>query len=125
MIFLKVVSGPYRQNGPYCVDKPNVETDPTGCPMLTAPPWMLTLDGHKPSFCMFASATTLKASLISNMVTSSCFTPDCENSLGMAKAGAMVKSIGAVAASANAARQNNYNYQQEVQIYTTITIYPS
>ena len=48
-------------------------------------------------------ATAEKASLISHSDTSSCLTPVVWSNFGMARAGAIVKSMGAVAASANPA----------------------
>lgn len=72
-----------------------------GWPIDTAPPLAFTISGFKSNFFILAMATTEKASLISHKATSSFSTPvDC-NSLGMTRAGAIVKSIGAVAASAN------------------------
>jgi len=70
--------------------------------MLTAPPSTLTLLGSRPSLRMFASATTLKASLISHNAMSSTPRPAFFITFGIASAGATVKSIGVVAASANA-----------------------
>jgi len=42
-----------------------------GCPKLTAPPCMLTLDGSRSNFIILAKTTTLKASFISHNATSS------------------------------------------------------
>lgn len=68
--------------------------------MLTAPPFTLTVAGSRPNFLMFAKATTLKASLISHREMSETLRFDCCRSFGTASEGAMVKSMGAVAASA-------------------------
>ena len=70
--------------------------------MLTAPPWTLTFEDSRPSSCMLTSETTLNASLISHNATSSALTPACSSTLGMTSEGVIVKSTGAVAASANA-----------------------
>lgn len=48
---------------------------PMGCPRDTAPPLTLTFEGSMSNILMFASTTTLKASLISNMAMSSIFRP--------------------------------------------------
>ena len=68
--------------------------------MLTAPPCILTFPGSSPHFLIFARATTLNASFTSNIATSSWLTPACFKHLGIARAGAIVKSMGAQAASA-------------------------
>ena len=71
-----------------------------GCPRETAPPWTFTMDGSSSISLMLASATTLKASLISNREMSSFVRPQRERTLVMAATGAVGKSIGASAASA-------------------------
>lgn len=46
-----------------------------GCPRDTAPPWMLTFAGSRSNILILANTTTLKASLISHIWTSSFFNP--------------------------------------------------
>lgn len=72
---------------------------PNGCPKATAPPCRFTFSSPRFSSFKLASATTLKASLISNASISSCFTPACFNAFGIARAGAVVNFDGAFAAS--------------------------
>lgn len=72
---------------------------PRAWPMATAPPCRLTLSSLKLSSFMLASATTLKASLISKASTALCSTPACLRALGIARAGAVVNLDGFCAAS--------------------------
>ena len=72
-----------------------------GCPSETAPPWTLTRVGSSSMSLILARATTLKASLISNMEISSLVRPQMDSTLVIAATGAVGKSIGANAASAN------------------------
>ncbi len=76
-------------------------TNPIGCPKLTAPPWMFTLEGSRSHSLILARTTPLKASLTSIISMLSLLMPVCSNSFGMARPGAMGKSMGCVAASAN------------------------
>jgi len=78
--------------------------------MLTAPPLTLTLLGSRPSLRMFAMATTLNASLISHNAMSSTPRPACSKAFGIASDGAIGKSTGRVAASANAAKTNHSEF---------------
>jgi len=85
--------------------------------MLTAPPLTLTLLGSRPSLRMFARATTLNASLISHNAMSSMLRPACFNALGIASDGAIGKSTGRVAASANAANTKN-SHSNSINVVT-------
>mmetsp|Transcript_13831 Transcript_13831/g.45134 ORF Transcript_13831/g.45134 Transcript_13831/m.45134 type:complete len:201 (-) Transcript_13831:620-1222(-) len=76
---------------------------PIGWPRDTAPPRALTAERSAPRSFAFASATTEKASLISCASTASGATPAWSSALGTARAGATVKSTGAVCASAKPA----------------------
>ena len=73
---------------------------PIGCPSDTAPPRGLSFSFLMLSFLLLMSATTLKASLISQKSISSAFSPAFLRAIGRASVGAIVKSIGFVAASA-------------------------
>ena len=68
---------------------------------------------------MFASETTLNASLISHNAISSDWTPACSSSFGMTRDGVMVKSMGAVAASANAAETKTQLREQS--LFSSVT----
>ena len=67
---------------------------------------------------MLTNETTLNASLISHNATSSDLTPACSRTFGMTRDGVMVKSTGAVAASANA---GGYNVEVRDQSLSTTT----
>ena len=75
------------------------DTYPIGCPSATAPPHTLTLAGSNPKILLFARLTAAKASLISHFAISLISKPARFRAMGIARLGAMVKSMGLVAAS--------------------------
>jgi hypothetical protein len=72
---------------------------PSAWPRATAPPWRLTLSSLIPKIFIFASATTLNASLISKASTADISTLACFRALGIARAGAVVNLEGFCSAS--------------------------
>ena len=93
------------------------------------PPFTLTLLGSNSMILILARATTEKASLISNIEMSSFVSPHSSRTLDMAATGAVGKSIGANAASANPApqcrREGNIYYapqthEEEKEMYAYI-----
>ena len=71
---------------------------PIGCPSATAPPFTLTFCPVNPNNLLTASETTANASFISKSYISEIFRPDFFSTLSIASAGAVVNSIGALAA---------------------------
>ena len=94
----------------YHQSKNKVGRYPIGCPSATAPPQTFTFLGSNPRILLFARLTAENAypitadcwgstSLISHFAMSLISRPARFNAMGIAKLGAMVKSIGLVAVS--------------------------